>query len=165
MDNKNKISDRSREEWLNLIERYFEAETSEEEELALKLFLASPESADECFNEIKAVLGYVSVGKQLNKEKKNRKIYLTPSAYKIAAAIVLCCIVSVSLLISNYKAKNECLVYINGEMYTDSEMVFSEMQNSIERIKSETEDLRMENQIKDLIESANDYNENDDNEQ
>ena len=50
-------------------------------------------------------------------------------------------------------------------MYTDSEMVFSEMQNSIERIKSETEDLRMENQIKDLIESANDYNENDDNEQ
>ena len=88
-----------------------------------------------------------------------------PATYKIAAAIILCCIISISLLISNYREKNECLVYINGEIYTDSEMVFSEMLNSIERIKSETEDLRMENQIKDLIDSANDYNENDDNEQ
>ncbi len=44
MDDKKIISDRSREEWLHLIDKYFEAETSEEEELALKLFLASPQS-------------------------------------------------------------------------------------------------------------------------
>lgn len=165
MDDKKIISDRSREEWLHLIDKYFEAETSEEEELALKLFLASPQSSDKCFNEIKAVMGFISVGKELRKKQKSRKIYLHPATYKIAAAIILCCIISISLLISNYREKNECLVYINGEIYTDSEMVFSEMLNSIERIKSETEDLRMENQIKDLIDSANDYNENDDNEQ
>lgn len=166
MESKNTKPCKSREEWLRLIDKYFEAETSEEEELELKLFLASPESADDCFNETKAVLGYISTGKRLEKERNARnRLYMSPAVFKIAAAIILCCIVSVSLLISNYRSSNQCLVYINGKIYTDSETVLTEMQSSIERIKSGTEDLRMENQIKDLIDSANDYKENDYNEQ
>ena len=40
-----------------LIQRYFDAETSEQEEAALKQFIASPEGADAQFNEVRAVMG------------------------------------------------------------------------------------------------------------
>ena len=39
-----------------LIQRYFDAETSEQEEAALKQFIASPEGADAQFNEVRAVM-------------------------------------------------------------------------------------------------------------
>ena len=54
---------RTRQEWLQLAEKYFEAETSDEEERQLKLFLCSAKAQDPAFDELKAVMGYLAVGK------------------------------------------------------------------------------------------------------
>ena len=44
--------------WKELVERYFEAETTPEEELALREFLARTD--DPAFDEARAVLGYAA---------------------------------------------------------------------------------------------------------
>ena len=46
-----------------IVERYFEAMLSEEEETALKAFLASPEGQAPEYDEVRAVMGYFAVGR------------------------------------------------------------------------------------------------------
>ena len=43
--------------WLEIVNRYFEAETTEEEERLLKRFLASDEAQGAEFDEARAVMG------------------------------------------------------------------------------------------------------------
>ena len=47
------------EYWDRLIERYYNAETTEEEERSLKHFLTSKEGSDSRYDEIKAVMGFI----------------------------------------------------------------------------------------------------------
>ena len=58
-----KTDKRSNEEWLALIERYYDALTTPQEELELKIFLASPDANAPCFDEIKATLSYFSASR------------------------------------------------------------------------------------------------------
>ena len=51
-----------KEKYLELMRRYFDAETSHEEEEALALYAASTE--DPAFQELRGVLGYLSIGRQ-----------------------------------------------------------------------------------------------------
>ena len=56
----------SAEEALACAERYFEALTSETEELALKCYAASDEAAaDARFDELRAVMGLAAMGRRL----------------------------------------------------------------------------------------------------
>ena len=48
-----KLFNLSQEDWDDIIERYFEADTSEDEERLLLRFLATPQANDIRFNEIK----------------------------------------------------------------------------------------------------------------
>lgn len=64
---------RTRQEWLQLAEKYFEAETSDEEERQLKLFLCSAEAQDPAFDELKAVMGYLAVGKSRYRQQNEKR--------------------------------------------------------------------------------------------
>ena len=57
-----------KEKYLELMRRYFDAETSPEEEKDLALFAAS--TANPAFQELRGVLGYLSIGRQ----KKTNKV-------------------------------------------------------------------------------------------
>lgn len=48
-----------------LAERYFSAEISEQEERVLRAFLLTEEGADTRFDELRATMSYLSVGRQL----------------------------------------------------------------------------------------------------
>ena len=52
--------------WDELIARYFAGLTTDEEERRLRRFLASPDSADARYDETRAVMGFLAVGRQLH---------------------------------------------------------------------------------------------------
>ena len=57
------LHSRTIEEWIRLVERYFEATLSDDEERELYLFLASEASSSPIFDEVKAVTGYIATAK------------------------------------------------------------------------------------------------------
>lgn len=48
--------------WQEMAERYFQAETSEQEEAMLRSFLCTAEARDSRFDEIRATLGFLCAG-------------------------------------------------------------------------------------------------------
>ena len=56
-------ANRTTAEWLELVEKYFDALTTQQEEQELKKFLVTPAADAQCFNEIKAVMGYFATQK------------------------------------------------------------------------------------------------------
>ena len=73
-----------KEKYTALMQRYWDAATTPEEERALALYAAG--TADPDFEEIRGVLGYLSVGKE-KKERKARATRLYAMA-AVAAGIV-----------------------------------------------------------------------------
>ena len=82
-----------KEKYTALMQRYWDAATTPEEERALALYAAG--TADPDFEEIRGVLGYLSVGK----EKKARKARATRlyAMAAVAAGIVAVAAVGLSL--------------------------------------------------------------------
>ena len=75
--------------WIDLVERYFNAETTLEEEKALRRFLATSEAQSEEFEEIRAVMSYLAVGKkQYQSVQKKSSSRLGYGSYWWAAAVV-----------------------------------------------------------------------------
>ena len=70
--------------WLDLAERYFQAETSEEEEARLRKFLCSIEGQDSRFDEVRATMSYLHVC------RSKRKDSVTLPLKAIAVAACLC---------------------------------------------------------------------------
>jgi hypothetical protein len=136
----------STEEWLTLIERYYDALTTPQEEELLKKFLAAPEADAPCFDEIKATLAYFAVSKQTHKKKRTVKRILTRSI--AAAAAILIAIISV------WQADNEqdiCIAYINGRIVTDEAVVMQQMHSTMALISQTTEEYTIEKQLSNMF--------------
>ena len=114
---------RTRQEWLQLAEKYFEAETSDEEERQLKLFLCSAEAQDPAFDELKAVMGYLAVGKSRYRQQNEKRSSFQPWKWRSIAAVFFCCLLSGSLYVLRQQERNQCIAYINGQRCTDSGLV------------------------------------------
>lgn len=147
---------RTQEEWKHLAEKYFEAETSDEEERLLRLFLATPEAQDPAFDELKAVMGYLAVGKRLHLQQNSRPISRQVWKWRSIAAVFFCCLLSSSLYLLKQKDSNQCIAYINGQRCTDSELVMSHMKLSMNQVSQDTEDFSIESQLGSLFDTAED---------
>lgn len=154
---------RTHQEWLQLVEKYFEAETSDEEERQLKLFLRSAEAQDPAFDELKAVMGYLAVGKSRYHQQNGKRSSFQAWKWKSIAAVFFCCLLSGSLYMLRQQDRNQCIAYINGQRCTDSELVMSHMKLSMSQISQDTEDFTVESQLGSLFNSAEDWNEADKN--
>ena len=71
--------------WEDLAERYFLAETSEEEELQLRRFLCSEEAQDPRFDEVRATMAYL----QMCRSKRKPALKLPLKAVAVAACLVI----------------------------------------------------------------------------
>lgn len=154
---------RTRQEWLQLAEKYFEAETSDEEERQLKLFLCSAEAQDPAFDELKAVMGYLAVGKSRYQQQNEKRSSFQPWKWRSIAAVFFCCLLSGSLYVLRQQERNQCIAYINGQRCTDSGLVLSHMRLSMNQVSQDTEDFTVESQLESLFDSAEDLNETDKN--
>ena len=77
-----KRNERTYQQWKDLAERYFEAETTPEEEKELACFLATPLSQSKDFEELRAVMGFMAMG-----HATHRKRQVHTFRYAAAAAV------------------------------------------------------------------------------
>lgn len=116
----------TQEYWLELIERYFEAETTPEEERALRTFLAGTD--DPVFDEAKAVMGYFSA--QRGHRAARVRVRTLTAALAAAAAIALVAVLGHS----QTSRTDDCVIYAYGEKTTDRQVVLDDMNQTLSEL-------------------------------
>lgn len=130
--------------WLKLCERYFEAETTEEEERELRLFAAKTSDPD--FHELQAVMGFTAMA---------RPHIITSSHHHILASIAASVIVILGLSLffslNNRQQDTGCVAWVNGKKVSDPNEVMTLMQNTMRNMDIEGNDP-VEDQLHDMFE-------------
>lgn len=137
---KNYRENREMKYWLALCEKYFDALTTNEEEKALLHFLASDAAGHPAFNEIKAVMGYLSTGKSITKKKKMHTVGKAMQWASMAACIAVSAVIGTSIYRQGTlpATGNREIFYacIDGKEYTDEEFVMQHMLATMNKMSS-----------------------------
>ncbi|MCR4860970.1 MAG: hypothetical protein K5910_09955, partial [Bacteroidales bacterium] len=117
-----------KEKYTALMQRYWDAATTPEEERALALYAAGTDDPD--FEEIRGVLGYLSVGKE-KKERKARATRLYALA-AVAAGIVAVAAFGLNLGRDVSTPSADHLArYAYGEFSSDPETIMASVDESL----------------------------------
>ena len=117
-----------KEKYLNLMQRYWEAETTPAEERELARYAARVDDPE--FEELRGVLGYLSIGKE-KKGRKAKTFHLFP-LLAVAASIAAVAAIGFSLRNNGAKAGDELYVcYAYGEKTTDNQQVMASVESSL----------------------------------
>ena len=108
---------------MELMQRYFDAETSPDEEKALALYAASTD--DPAFQELRGVLGYLSIGRQ-NKAKKVRTVRF----FSMVAAASVAIATALGITLSNQR-QNSCIRYTYGNKEDDETLIMESVESSL----------------------------------
>lgn len=117
-----------KETYKTLMQRYWDAETTPQEERALALYAATTDDPD--FEEIRGVLGYLSIGRE-KKARKTRKVWMYSFA-AVAASIVA--VVAIGLNLGKQDSApspDEWVRYAYGEESSDREMIMATVDASL----------------------------------
>ncbi|WP_455671959.1 hypothetical protein [Phocaeicola sp.] len=154
-NNQTKPGHRSSDEWKELVNRYFDAQTTEAEELLLRRFLVTEEAVGDEFEEARAVMGFLAVGKSVHQqEKKKRSLSLKPVRW--VAAAVACCIIGITAWQMIDRRQNVCVAYIYGEKCTDAQQVMSQLKLSLRQVNHEEQEVTVEDQLGDIFRTLED---------
>lgn len=148
MNNRNSINNNLD----SLIERYFEGETSLEEEKLLKAMVAR--SDDSRYDAVRAVLGY-GVATRKRTALRRRRLGMVSAA--AVASIAVVSIAWLNLSTKTGTGNSECYAVVEGRYTSDQSEVLSIMQSDIVDIRSAQEDAGncIAEQLKDIHISAN----------
>lgn len=144
-----KENERTYQQWKELAERYFEAQTTDVEEEELARFLATPASQGKEFDELRAVMGFVATGRVIYNRQRTRRVRLR--YYAAAAAITG--VLALTAVWQVAQRTNVCVAYINGERYTDKEIVFSEAMKSIDKVRHDLPQETVQEQLSDIFQT------------
>jgi len=139
--------ERSIREWEELVERYFDALTTDAEEQELRSFLLSSEAVGEVFDEAKAVMGFLEAGRTMHQEKKGHRM----TQYWKVAAMVAVLMGSAALWNAWDRMQNVCEAYIYGKKCTEVAMVMSQVQHSLDKVNYPEEEDIVETQLSDFF--------------
>lgn len=146
--------------WLRLSERYFEAETTEEEERELRRFAA--QTSDPDFRDLQAVMGFTAIARS-SKGSKGLKVQqqaplkplkplkLNSHYMGLAASVIVVLGLSLFFSLSNRQQDTGCVAWVNGEKITDPTEVMALMQNTMLEMNIEGNDP-VEDQLRDMFE-------------
>ena len=112
-----------KEKYLELMRRYYEAETSPEEEMALASYAASTDDPD--FEGLRGVLGFLSIGRQ-KKAKKVRSVRF----FSIVAAASVAIVTTIGITLSN-QDHNSCIRYTYGNKEDDETLIMESVESSL----------------------------------
>ena len=110
-----------------LIDRYFEGETTEQEEARLRAFLCSTE--DPPVDDVRATMSYLAVGRRLHGQP-TRRLWRPVAA---AASVVLACMLGLAGW-HYYRQQNLCMATVAGQEIPReqaTELMFSQMQEML----------------------------------
>ncbi len=122
--------------WIELTERYFDAETTEREELALKRFLVSGDASDPCFDEARAVMGLFAAAKASRRKRSAAVKWTSASIAAVAAAALI-----VFGLIFN---GSDCMMWEDGVRITDRQEIIASAEDALFDIFSSGTDAEEE---------------------
>lgn len=151
-----KFEGRTVNEWRKMIGRYFDAQTSDEEESALKRFLVSPEAAGREFDEARAVLGFATVGRRLCHARRRTALRRRITGYSAAASVALVIAFSGWAV---YSSRNQCVAYINGVKCTDEDVVMAEMRRSMQEMGATASSADIGATLGDMFETMDEFKE------
>lgn len=128
-----------------LIARYFEAETTGSEERQLRHFLCSPEGQDARYDEVRAVMGFTAAGRALHRQvkpeapRRARRRTLHRRLGAIAACLTAICLTGPAIrtyqrMAGTNGVEGACVAYIDGQRFTDEEIVLRSMHHSMSEI-------------------------------
>lgn len=160
----------SAEDALACAERYFEAQTSEEEEQALKCFAASAEAeSDSRFDELRAVMGLAAVGRRLHTQATSSAAASVPPAVKFkpvvpirprrmglkllrtCSAVAACAALVAGIGLAFHHQDSECVAYIGGHRTTDPQQVTLAMHRSMEQMSRTADVPTVETQLNEMF--------------
>ena len=116
-----------KEKYTELARRFWEAETSPEEERDLAGYAANVDDPE--FDELRGVLGYLSVGRR-KRIGKGRRLRM----YSIAAAASITAFVAISLSLlagRSNRIDDVCVSYVYGVQTEDSEEIMASVESSL----------------------------------
>lgn len=114
-----------KEKYLELMRRYFDAETSPDEEKALALYAASTDDPD--FESLRGILGFLSIGRR-KKAKKVRAVRF--HAIAAAASVAILSAIGISLS-GNRTLDEDCIRYAYGEKVDDNAQIMAAVESSL----------------------------------
>ncbi len=131
----------TKEYWLELTERYFDASTTDAEERLLRAFAA--QTSDPDFRELRAVMGYVSAVRRSQNVAAVRHHSASLSQHRslrmlwrcAAAAVLIAAMVWPYAMRSS--DENIAVAYIRGEKVTDPRIVESVARRTIDNMRTE----------------------------
>ena len=129
-----------------LIEGYFEGTLSQDEETALKVFLASEEGQGPEYDEVRAVMGYFAAGRSVifgntKAITSRRSLRLREIVWRRIAAIAASLAIIITLGVSLYNKTNVCVLYVSGQKITDKEVVMNDVDNILADLLSDRTDM------------------------
>ena len=124
-----------------LIDGYFEGTLSEDEETALKIFLASEEGQGPEYDEVRAVMGYFAAGRRFGSPVADGEdSSASPRSAPYPAAKPLVAII-ITLGVSIYNRNNVCVSFVGGQKITDKEVVMNDVDNILADLLSDRTDM------------------------
>ncbi len=144
--------------------RYFEAKTSDEEENILRHFLCSPAGNNRKYDELRAVMGFIATGRNLEQKQvspiKNRTKNRPSKRRMWSAAAALTAIFATGATSwlaftsahPEYLA-NACVAYVDGRKITETNAVMQQMYGSLENVNHPEKELTIENQLGAMFET------------
>lgn len=152
--NRNTTPVRDEAYWSGLVERFFAAQTSEAEEKELREFLLSPSGADARYDEVRAVMSFLAVGRDVhgghaatpsrpavqplggNLRPSAGVLRRRANAFYWAAAVVAITFLGVCAFhVGGDRSRSVCYAYIGGEKTTDVDVVKSQMVQSMRNVE------------------------------
>lgn len=122
-----------------LIERYFDATTTEAEERQLRHLLATTKFLTPEIEQARAVIGFYAASKEINQKKRKRTINLP----RIAAAVVIAAVsaTAATLFFSGNETENRCIAYVGGVEITDQDHVLSIMHEDLQLFEDAADNI------------------------
>lgn len=141
-------------DWDALVERYFEAETTEAEEAALRRFLCTLQGSAPRYDEVRAVMGFLAVGRSQQApavpQKKGRSIRLQTLG-RIAAAVIVAVGVGLAAWHTQSQSTEVYIAYVDGREITDREAVIALMTGTMQEVLAEDPTAEMEAQMSEMF--------------
>ena len=138
--------------WKTLEERYFDGLTTDEEERLLRQFLATEEAQTAEFEELRAVMGYIAMGKVEHKKKVVPR-WRRPEVVRWSAAACLVILGGVGLL--HLMPRTTYVAYIDGHRTTDKTEVLAQMHSIMVDINADSPTATMEASMSNLLNTLN----------
>lgn len=123
----------SKKEADRLLEKYYDGQTSNEEECLLRIFLSSTAADGGKYDGDRAVMGFLCVARR-HKAKKSVSVYFK----RFAVAAAACILLAVGFWGYQSVEKSESVAYIHGVKCTNQEVVMQQMAQTMQAVGENT---------------------------